>query len=99
MIDWWNVFTNSLWIIGLAQALAVFSYVDWQASTAGQSPGATVAWLTHNSGFVGGMALVCLGAGLGASPWWERVLWLLFAGSLVSLATWLWLGQRRGSAE
>ena len=26
MIDWWDVFTNGLWILGLAIVLAAFSY-------------------------------------------------------------------------
>ena len=37
MIDWWSVFTNSLWIVGLAAALAIVSFSDWLASTQGRS--------------------------------------------------------------
>lgn len=32
MIDWFGVLANSLWILGLAMALATFSYASWQAS-------------------------------------------------------------------
>jgi len=32
MIDWVNVFGNSLWIIGLAGALAGLSYASWESS-------------------------------------------------------------------
>ncbi len=31
MIDWLNLATNSLWILGCALALACFSYASWQA--------------------------------------------------------------------
>lgn len=32
MIDWYSLAANSLWILGLALALATFSYASWQAS-------------------------------------------------------------------
>ena len=32
MIDWINLLENALWILGLALALATFSYASWQAS-------------------------------------------------------------------
>jgi lipopolysaccharide export LptBFGC system permease protein LptF len=32
MIDWYSLAANSLWIFGLALALATFSYASWQAS-------------------------------------------------------------------
>jgi hypothetical protein len=32
MIDWLNLFSNSLWILGLALALATLSYASWEAS-------------------------------------------------------------------
>ena len=32
MIDWYNLATNSLWILGCAVALATLSYASWEAS-------------------------------------------------------------------
>jgi presenilin-like A22 family membrane protease len=32
MIDWINLASNALWIVGLALALATFSYASWEAS-------------------------------------------------------------------
>lgn len=33
MIDWANLFFNTLWILALSIALAVVSWASWQAST------------------------------------------------------------------
>jgi len=33
MIDWLNLISNSLWILGLVLALATLSYASWQASS------------------------------------------------------------------
>jgi hypothetical protein len=32
MIDWGNLASNALWIVGLAVGLATLSYASWQAS-------------------------------------------------------------------
>ncbi len=79
MIDWWLVFTSALWILGLAIVLAAFSYYDWLARETGRRrrevfwQSAWPAWLDA------GLILVCAGLGLGAHPWWERLLWLALA--------------------
>lgn len=33
MIDWFNLFANSLWILGCSLALGTLSYASWEAST------------------------------------------------------------------
>lgn len=35
MIDWGSLAANSLWVLGCALGLAVFSYASWQASRSG----------------------------------------------------------------
>jgi predicted MFS family arabinose efflux permease len=77
MIDWWNLLTHGLWILGLAGALAVLSHSDWVASQQPNSKALTRA--LRNPLFSIGLALTCLGAGLGAHPGWERVAWFLLA--------------------
>ena len=82
MIDWWNVLTHMLWILGVAVAMAVLSYVDWISSRAGEGLGATLKRVMQSPVFWLGLVLVCLGAGLGVTVWWRRVLWLLLGAGL-----------------
>jgi len=95
MIDWWNVFTNALWITGLALALAVVSYVDWRASRRDEGLRAAIRYTLRSPGFFLGLALGCLGAGLGVRPWWERLAWLALACSFAAIAAWAYTGQRK----
>ena len=94
MIDWWGVFTNSLWIAGLAMVLAIFGHADWRASAKGEGLRAVVKRVSQSQGFALGMALVCLGVGLGVSRLWECILWLLLAVSFSSQVGWIWLKRR-----
>jgi hypothetical protein len=89
VIDWWNIFTNSVWISGLALALASFGYADWQAWRSDEGIRMTIQITTRSPGFALGLALACLGAGLGVSTWWQRIVWLLLAVGLASAAVWL----------
>lgn len=63
MIDWYSVFANSLWILGLALALATFSYVSWLASIQGvrtrdqlKTPGTLIAFSIAGILFCAGLA-------------------------------------------
>ncbi len=96
MIDWWGVLYNSLWIVGLAGALAAFSLASYRARSSQETgmrqalnaPGFQVP-------FNAALALFCLGLLLSGGAWWERAIWgvlgLLFAGQ----AAWLWRAQRQ----
>ena len=98
MIDWWNVFTNSLWIAGLAGALAIFGHADWQASTEGAGLSHALKQLSQRAEFALALALASVGAGLGVLRVWERALWLLLATGLAFLAFRLWFSRRKGRA-
>ena len=87
MIDWWNVLTHALWIVGLAIALAALSYTEWTSSRAGEGIAVTLKRIVREPVFLLGLALACLGAGLSVAVWWQRVLWfLLGAGLVISIA-------------
>jgi hypothetical protein len=94
MINWWSVFTNSLWVGGLALVLGVFSYTDWRSAQHGKGLRRTIRGVLRQPGFIGGMAMACLGAGLSITQGWTRILWLLLATSLACWASWLWARQR-----
>ena len=82
MIDAWNVLTHALWIGGAATVLAAWSWLDWRSAGSGGGLRDTLGAALWSPAIALGLALACLGAGLGVTPAWERVLWLLLAGGL-----------------
>jgi hypothetical protein len=63
MIDWFGLLSNSLWVLGLAIALAAFSYISWQASTQNErtlsllkTPGSLTAFSIAGLLFCAGLA-------------------------------------------
>jgi hypothetical protein len=89
MIDVWTVFTNLVWISGLALALAAFSYADWRVSLGATSIRHSMRNTAQNPAFISGIALTCLGAGLSVWPVWQRVVWFVLAACLAIAAAWL----------
>ncbi len=96
MIDWYGIFVNALWVIGMAGLLATVSWNVYAASLPGRSlrvqwqqPGTTIA-------FAVSMLLIAVGLGLqpDTSPWLS-LLWLLFACAFAMMA-WLAYRERTG---
>ena len=81
MIDWLNLLYNSIWILALALALAVFSIAYYQAQLGKVKIGSILgkpnfALTLHVAG-----GLFSLGMALTSERWWEIVLWgILFLG-------------------
>ena len=98
MIDWWSVLTNLLWILGCAMALAVFSHTDWRVSARGEGERKAVKRTVQDPGLSIGMLLVCLGAGLGAPRWPERVVWFVLAAGWMLWTAWACLNRRRATS-
>jgi cytochrome bd-type quinol oxidase subunit 2 len=98
MIDWWNVFTNSLWILGVAAALAILSHADWLASREDAGLRHVLRRLAQRADLSLALAVASVGAGLGVVRLWERILWLLLASGLALFAFRLWLSRRKGRA-
>lgn len=83
MIDWYNVFANSLWIIALAFALATISFARFEAHIHGIKLGKLLSkpdWQVKLN--LAGL-IFCLGLAATSSKTWEQVVWgvmtLLFA--------------------
>ena len=82
MIDWYLVFTSSLWIFGLSIVLAAFSYHHWLAGETRRRLREQFREPSWIMSFSAGMVLVGLGFGLAESAqWWERTIWLALAAS------------------
>lgn len=97
-IDWFGVFRNALWILGLAIALASVSYADWRRrlyqppmglrSALGQ-PSFQAAWSL-------GLLLFCAGLALSDGPWWQTLAWAALALAFLYLGGSALLRARRG---
>lgn len=97
MIDWYGVFHNALWVLGLAVVLAALSYADWRRGT--QTPKQSLRQALSQPGFQAafclGMVLFCTGVALGSHRWWEVVAWALLALLFVWQAVIAWRAARR----
>ena len=99
MIDGWGVFSQALWIIGLAVNLAVFSMANYQA----HAEGVRLRQKLGEGGFQLflslGMALFCVGLFLTGQTWWEKALWGLLGILFLGQAIWVWRVRSLGSSR
>lgn len=77
MIDWFDLFANSLWILGCALALAALSYASWQASLAGEKLGAHLEMPGSRRALFASGLLFCTGLAILSATTLELVLWLI----------------------
>lgn len=100
MIDWYGLFHNALWVLGLAIALASLSYTDWRRRTA--EPRQSLRHALGRPGFQAvfslGMVLFCAGLALGGDAWWQMAGWAILAAAFAWLAFTSWRQVRRGAA-
>ena len=92
MIDWFGVFTNALWIAGLAFLLALLSLAR-SANT--QSTRQVLSQAMFRVATSGGLALFALGLGFVVGSWFERVGWFI----VVMLSLWEGVSVVRGPTQ
>ncbi len=89
MIDWYGVFANSLWIIGLSVLLAVWSMVYYESQRTGQLM--RVVWdsLGYRWAITVGLLLFCGGLAATDDRLWAQLLWgLLGIAFIVEQLVW-----------
>lgn len=89
MISWQTIVSDALWVLGLASALATFSYMSWRRSVAGWSWGYTLSVPRTLVPLSLSMELFSIGMAMNGltafqpAPWWETAVWsvlvILFA--------------------
>ncbi|MBK8986050.1 MAG: hypothetical protein IPM39_08210 [Chloroflexi bacterium] len=79
MINWFSVFINSFWIVGLALLLAAFSYHYWLAGDSQRPLRTQLDAPSFLKPFWLGMALVGIGLAGTSQPLWETGIWTFFA--------------------
>jgi hypothetical protein len=100
MIDWFGVFHNALWIVGLASVLAALSYADWRRRLA--IPPKPLRRALAEPGFQAaaslGLALFCAGLALGSTQAWEIAAWTVL-GLVFAWGVWTSLRHVRRRHE
>jgi phosphoglycerol transferase MdoB-like AlkP superfamily enzyme len=79
MIDWFNLAANTLWILGLAIALAVVSHAAWQAALNHEKIRTRLAQPGYQRFFDLAAVLFCLGMAATSRRAWEIILWCVLA--------------------
>lgn len=93
MIDWFSVFSATLWISGLALALALFGFAR---ASREQSTRQVLAQPHFRIALMCALALFALGMSLSVGTWFERIGW----GIVVALSLWeAWSVRRAGGAQ
>ncbi|MCS7287075.1 MAG: hypothetical protein RMK30_09115 [Anaerolineae bacterium] len=88
MIDVKAIIGGSLWIVGLAIILATLSWANYEAKTFRIPLRKTLTRSVFRRFMDLGLALFCLGLAMGASRWWERILWFVLSLAWLSLLLW-----------
>lgn len=102
MIDWWGVFYNALWVLGLAAGLAVLSMAYYEAGEDGVQASIPMRTRVRQKleeprfrlPLTVSMAVFSLGLLLCSRWWWERIIWGLLTAMLAGYAIWLWKVRR-----
>lgn len=98
MIDVWGVFSNALWILGLAVLLAVWSYAAYEAGRRK----CKVRHVTNELGYAlalnAGMVLFLAGMATTEDRWWARVLWIVIGLGVIAESVWRIVQHRKAAA-
>ncbi|MCP4357244.1 MAG: hypothetical protein GY796_04405 [Chloroflexi bacterium] len=78
MIEWTNVFFNSLWILGLAIILATISYTYWEAQERETSFRKLLGRPMFEIWFWISAFFITLGLAGTSKAVWETVVWIIF---------------------
>ena len=84
MIDWWGLFRNSIWVLGLAVGLAAWSYARWWAHEHHVRLRQVLNMPLFVVPFSAGMALFSLGLALCGRRWWEIAAWSILTVLFIS---------------
>jgi hypothetical protein len=79
VINWFSLFINSFWILGLAILLASFSYHYWLAGEVKQSLRSQLNSPSFSKAFWLSMAFIAIGLAGTSRQIWEIAIWTFFA--------------------
>ncbi len=99
MIDIWGVFSNSLWILGLAVLLAVWSYASYQAGRSKRKVRRKLNELGYALALDAGMLLFLAGMVTTEDRWWARVLWIVLSLAVIAEGAWRIIQHRQSITQ
>jgi hypothetical protein len=99
MIDLWGVFSNFLWILGLAVLLATWSYAHYEARLSHKKVGEKLDELTYALSLDGGLLLFCAGLAATEHRWWARLIWIGMGVAILVEGGWRIVAHRRASDD
>jgi len=92
MVEWVNLASNGLWVLGAAIILAAFGVSCYGAQRLGERLRLRLAAPGFQLSLALGLLLFSLGMAMLGDHWWERTLW----GLLCATSVWqLWAAWRR----
>jgi hypothetical protein len=95
MIDVWGVFSNFLWILGLAVLLAVWSYASYEAGRSKQKVRKKLNELGYALVLDAGMLLFLAGMVTTEDRWWARGLWIVLGLGVIAEGVWRIVQHRK----
>jgi hypothetical protein len=98
MIDVWGVFSNSLWILGLAVLLAVWSYASYEAGRRKQKVRYVINELGYALTLDAGMLLFLAGMATTEDRWWAHALWIVLGVGVIAEGVWRIVQHRKATA-
>jgi preprotein translocase subunit SecY len=98
MIDVWGVFSNSLWVLGLAVLLAVWSYASYEARRRKIKVRHVTNELSYALALNAGMLLFLVGMATTEHRGWARGLWIVVALGVVAESVWRIVKHRKAAA-
>ena len=97
MIDVWGVFSNFLWILGLAVLLAVWSYASYEAGRSKQKVRKKLNELGYALALDAGMLLFLAGMVTTEDRGWARALWLVLGLGVLDEGVWRIVQHRKAA--
>jgi len=97
MIDVWGVFSNFLWILGLAVLLAVWSYASYAAGRSKQKVRQKLNELGYALALDAGMVLFLAGMTMTEDRGWARGLWIVIGVGVIAEGVWRIVQHRRSA--
>lgn len=99
MIDWWGVFSNALWVLGLSVLLAAWSMAYYEAQ---QRAGQKTLELLGKRGYswvvMVGLVLFCAGLAATEERLWAQILWGVLGSAFIADQLWRWRGDRNSAS-
>ncbi len=96
-IDWREVFTNAIWIIGCAVALATLSYADWRADQQHEKLRAQFARPKIRVAFDLALVLFCVGLAATSDSTVTVIIWIILIVLSIIQLVHDWRGLRRSA--